>query len=1061
MEQLLKRMLQFTGDGVYRYTCDDGKILMANEGLVKLLDLEGRPEDLVGRRLHDLIRYTEQEGAIRRRLQEHGEIHGLLYHFQTLKGADRWVIHEAFMMRDPATGQQIVETLVKDVTALQQAERALSAEKERLLVTLRCIGDAVIVTDLHGRVTLMNPVAAEMTGWREAEALGQPLPEVFRIVNEQTRAPAANPVERVLATGSVVGLANHTVLIARDGKERPIADSSAPIRDPAGKLLGVVLVFQDATMQREAERVLRESAELFRAIFKNAGVGVVLTNKEGRFLDTNPMFQQMLGYSEAELRAKTVKDITHPDDLATSLEEIRAIWSSGADRKERLQLQKRYIRRDGSILCGRVTASAIRDAEGQPLFNVAMVEDITALIQAETSQHQYMAGLRAVIHLTQELSMMRTIDELLRGSMELGRARLDVDRLSVWQVDKPPLVIRGTYAVDEAGHMQDNHATSLDVDPQSSMGRVLRGASECEALEEMLTDHLARPVRAGWHVVVPLKSVTGLIQGILSADYLLSGRKPSSEMIQVLQLYGLTIGHLIEAVGAEESLDKEKERLVVTLRSIGDGVIATDADGQVQILNRAAEKLTGWSQAEAQQRPLDEVYCLLDSETRQPLGRDTLQSLISNGAFSAFPDETVLRSQDQKEYLISEVAVPIRDRESRIAGVVITFRDITDQRRQLEQAFTTHKLESLGILAGGIAHDFNNILTAILGNISLAQMSVQPQHQDLHELLTEVEHASLRAKELTHQLLTFAKGGAPIKQAMSPSEVIRESAGFALRGSSLGIEFRLPPDLWPAEIDPSQISHVIHNLVLNAAQAMPAGGNIVIAAENVTLDWRSRLPLSPGRYVKIAVADTGVGISEKHLANIFDPYFTTKAKGSGLGLTTTYSIIQKHGGHIMVTSKVAEGSTFTFYLPAIEQALAPPPAKEAPLPPLAGPARILIMDDEPSIRQLLERMLEKAGFATATAANGLEAVELFRKARQEGCPFDAAILDLTIPGGMGGKETVARLRELDPRVKAIVSSGYSTDATMSDYGAHGFVGVVAKPYRQQELVAILRHVLAG
>jgi two-component system, cell cycle sensor histidine kinase and response regulator CckA len=391
----------------------------------------------------------------------------------------------------------------------------------------------------------------------------------------------------------------------------------------------------------------------------------------------------------------------------------------------------------------------------------------------------------------------------------------------------------------------------------------------------------------------------------------------------------------------------------------------------------------------------------------------------------------------------------------------VIFSDITEKQKMEEEQIRAERLESLGSLAGGIAHDFNNLLTAILGNISLARSFFPAEaSRDAADLLEEAERASLRAKDLTQQLLTFARGGTPIKQKLPLGGVIREAAEFALHGSASKVEFTLGADLWPAEIDPGQIGQVIRNLVINADQAMPGGGTLAIAAANAAFDQPPALPLPAGRYVKITVSDQGMGIDPKLADKVFDPYFTTKKNGSGLGLATSRSIIRKHGGHITLRSILGRGTTFEIYLPATAEAAATPAAPPAPPPTNApGAVRVLLMDDEQAIRQLAARILKGQGYDSATAPDGAAAVRLCGEALKAGKPFQVAILDLTIQGGMGGKEALRRLREIDPDLKAIVSSGYSTDPVMSRYRDFGFQGVVAKPYQTETLLATIRQVL--
>ena len=391
--------------------------------------------------------------------------------------------------------------------------------------------------------------------------------------------------------------------------------------------------------------------------------------------------------------------------------------------------------------------------------------------------------------------------------------------------------------------------------------------------------------------------------------------------------------------------------------------------------------------------------------------------------------------------------------------VVVVARDITDRKKMEEERLRASKLESIGVLAGGIAHDFNNLLTAVVGHLSLAKIAVDPSG-DLFQRLDDAEKASLRARGLTQQLLTFAKGGAPVKKTASISEFLRDTAGFVIRGSNVRCEFAIAPDLPPVDIDEGQMSQVVNNLVINAQQAMPSGGVIRIRGEVVTIGAEPtsvHLPLKDGKYVRILFEDQGVGISPDHLSKIFDPYFTTKKKGSGLGLATSYSIITNHQGHISVVSEVGIGTTFAIYLPVSSQEVVKPViGMDRPRP---GKGNVLIMDDEEAIRSVMVRILAMSGYQTETAKDGAEAIALYKQGKDSGHPFDAVIMDLTIPGGVDGKEAIKSLLQIDPHVKAIVSSGYANDPVMADYRDYGFRGVVVKPFKMVELTEVLHQVL--
>ena len=509
---------------------------------------------------------------------------------------------------------------------------------------------------------------------------------------------------------------------------------------------------------------------------------------------------------------------------------------------------------------------------------------------------------------------------------------------------------------------------------------------------------------------------------------------------------------------AEAALVEEKERLAVTLRSIGDAVITTDNSGKVVLINEVAEELTGWSQDEAIGQPLVKVFNTLDEKSRES-SDDFVSRVLEAERIIDKSSPSILKSRAGVERLISEVGAPIRDNENRVIGVVLVFSDITHRVKMEEELLKGRKLESVGILAGGIAHDFNNILTAIMGNVSLAKNFIEPDNK-AYKRLEEADKATQRAKDLTHKLLTFAKGGAPIKTIASVTELIEDSASFTLSGTPVKSEYSFSEDLWTVDIDTGQISQVIQNLCLNASQAMPDGGILQIKAANQVIAEDTALPLEPGNYIKISFADNGVGISQNHIARIFDPYFTTKQKGSGLGLATVYSIINNHDGLIMVDSELDVGTTFTFYLPASrEKQVTAADEKSKPEAEFLGSGNVLIMDDEEIVREVAGEIIHYLGFEIDFAKDGEEALEKYSQAMRNSKPFVVVIMDLTVPGGMGGGEAIKKLLKIDPQAKAIVSSGYSNNPIMANFNKFGFKGVISKPFRLDEIKKTLEIVL--
>ncbi len=511
--------------------------------------------------------------------------------------------------------------------------------------------------------------------------------------------------------------------------------------------------------------------------------------------------------------------------------------------------------------------------------------------------------------------------------------------------------------------------------------------------------------------------------------------------------------------GAEEALAAEKERLAVTLRAMSECVITTDVAGLIQFMNPAATSLTGWGAEEVYGRPVAEICTLQDSRSDQTMALP-IARVICGDAVADLPSHTRLVTRRGDRRQIEGRCAPLHAVDSKVIGTVLVFRDVTEQERLEQELVRATRLESVGVLAGGIAHDFNNILTAVMGNLALAQLDTAAE-SPAGACLRSAEKAALRARDLTQQLLTFAKGGEPVRAAVQLVAVVREMAAFALHGSHVKAFYDMAPDLWPADADKGQIGRVVQNLVINAVQAMPNGGTLRIMARNDSHDGQSQPGLQQGDYIQIAITDTGEGIKPEHLARIFDPYFTTKQTGTGLGLAAVYSIVKKHRGHIEVESQLGQGTTFRIWLPALHQQLVQVDTRAPWGVPDPMKGRALFMDDEQSIRDIAVILLQRFGLSVDTAVDGAEAIEKYRTALAEGKRFDLVVMDLTVPGGMGGLAALGKLREIDPQVKAVVSSGYSSDPVLANFRAHGFVAVIAKPYEVSELSRVLREVLAG
>ncbi len=493
----------------------------------------------------------------------------------------------------------------------------------------------------------------------------------------------------------------------------------------------------------------------------------------------------------------------------------------------------------------------------------------------------------------------------------------------------------------------------------------------------------------------------------------------------------------------------EMARLTTIIEATSDlvGQIRAE-DGRVTFLNKAGLQMLGWQEVDYLKKRGADSH---PSWAQKIINEEAIPHAAIHGTWLG---ETAVIGPDGQEIPTSMVIMAHPDDDGQIIYYSTIIRDISEQKNTAQELLKIKKLESVGILAGGIAHDFNNILAAILGNIELASMSIETTSK-AQDLLDEAKKASIRAKDLTQQLLTFAKGGAPVKQTSFIDKIIVESANFVLHGSSVICEYNFADDLWQADVDTGQISQVIQNIIINARHAMPEGGVIKVSCENSGVETGV---MATDRTIKITIIDSGAGISAKHIDKIFDPYFSTKQTGSGLGLAICHSIITKHEGTITVESEVGKGTTFTISLPASLQAAETRSTATKGTDITQEKYLIMVMDDDPMIRTLVQMMLSQLGHEVIAAADGNEAINLYQEHLSNDRQIDVTIMDLTIPGGMGGQEAVQEILKINPAARVVVSSGYSNDPVMASYKDYGFAGSIAKPFQMDELIDVIRTV---
>jgi PAS domain S-box-containing protein len=516
----------------------------------------------------------------------------------------------------------------------------------------------------------------------------------------------------------------------------------------------------------------------------------------------------------------------------------------------------------------------------------------------------------------------------------------------------------------------------------------------------------------------------------------------------------ITSRDITERKEAEAAIRASEERFKSMADLLPCAIVELDQNLTVTYVNQAGMEMFGYTPEDFSQGI--QGFSLLH---RDELPRAMARIEKHNKGVLLPAAEYRMIRKDGSEIPVLWNSTPIRSR-----GVITGFRgtvlDLTTLKFLQGEAFKAQKMESIGTLAGGIAHDFNNLLMGLSGNLSLAKAETDPD-SPLHELIESAERSLGRAKHLTTQLLTFAKGGEPVRTVMTLDQVIRETAAFNLSGSSVKFEMVTRGSVRPVNADKGQIGQVVANLVINARQAMPDGGVLRITLANRTIPPDQDPHLAQGDYVSILFEDQGVGIPKKHLERIFDPYFTTKQTGSGLGMTIVHSIVTKHQGRILADSEMGKGTRFEILLPALDSGAAIDTGSPPRTAPAGTPlqAHILVMDDDPVVRDVSRKMLMKLGCTVALTSDGKEAVERYREALTGGRPFDAVIMDLTIPGGMGGKETLETILAFDPGVRGIAASGYSMDPIMSNFQRFGFKGIVMKPYHLADLRMTLTSVL--
>ena len=936
-------------------------------------------------------------------------------------GTTFWAESKFSAIRDKHGKPVSILAYARDITERKKAEEALQQSKKNYRLLAENTTDVVIIFDMNMQSTWISESVTSATGYTPEEYKNLPAEKrmtpgsVQKAVNYYIAS-----LEREKAGISSPGQNEYLEieLYRKDGSTCWMENRSQFIRNSQGEAMNILMQGRDITARKNTEEALHKVENTYRMLAEHMSDTVWMTDMDLNITWLSPSGAKSRGYSLEEIIALPLDKQMTPESLGKlvrAFEKYARLEKEGRipDPRGAISLDLEFCCKDGHTIVADCTFQNIRDEQGKVTGILAQARDITARKKVEEAVRESERRFKSIVeHISDIFFMLDANHELLYISPQVEQAL----GYTVEEVRKG----WRKYLTDNPVNLEGHEKTQLAFITGEKQGPYLQ-----EYMHRDGTKRLAEINES------PLKNDKGEVIGIVGA------------------LRDITERNRIESALKES---EEKYRMVV---ENAQEVIYIAVDGMLIFANKRTTAFSGYSLEELTSRPYVEF---VHPDDRQSIAERYLQRLSGTEMPKKYSFRVICKSGDIKWV---EVSMALVNWEGRPATLNF-MTDITDRRRLEEEQQRVEKLESVGLLAGGIAHDFNNILTAILGNISLARMDTEPG-SGLHDTLEQAEKASLRAKELTQQLLTFSKGGSPVRKLVSLDQLIRDTAGFVLRGSNVKCRFSIPADLWHAEIDAGQVSQVIHNLVINAQQAMPTGGTIEVKAENMALGETQSLgrglPLKKGNYIRITVTDHGSGIPADHLDRIFDPFFTTKQKGSGLGLATSFSIARNHGGHLSVESVLGSGSAFYLYLPAsTETSTIQQDIKEQIKS--SGKVRVLVVDDEEAVRNIAGRLLKHIGYKDIEfAADGAEGVKIYQSAMESGRHFTLVILDLTIPGGMGGEAAIKELLKLDPGVRAIVSSGYADEAVMADYRKYGFSGMVAKPYTFEELRKAVQDVI--
>jgi len=865
------------------------------------------------------------------------------------------------------------------------------------------MNEGLVWLDENHNIVYVNSSFCQITGFEKEELLGKPYldfisPRSVDYVKKQLderKKGYSGKYEAYLKTS--------------DNDIAFVIISPRAIFNEDEQFSGSFAVFTDITARKKIEEELKLSEKKYSILFDASPVGITLSGfYNGKIEAVNESFCTIVEYTPGELVGKTSIELGLWVDTSERTEAVKKAEVDGTVQGYEI----RFHTKNGDIRTCHLFSEII-DINNEK-FVLSNILDISEQKQVYQALQYSEEKFSKAFHASPEAM---TINNLFTGKYE----EVNESFCKMGGYDRDEVIGKSTVEL------------GIWADP-SCRKEIVRKLTEENRVYQFEADFVKKNGEIG--------------TGLYSAEIVHIGDKTS-----ILS----SVMDITRRKEAEEALIAEKERLRVTLQSIGDAVISTDTGGNITMMNQVAEDMTAWKQSEAFQSRLEEVFKIIDEKTGESL-ENPVQKVLNTGAIVGLTNHTVLVGREGSKKIVTYNAAPIKDEDNTVFGVILVFRDVTERIRVEKESIKIQKFEALELLAGGIAHDFNNILTAIMGNINIMK-SLLDENDEAMERLKDISMASSRARELTHNLLTFSRDGLTSRCIARIDDLIRESVDISLTGSRVKTAYNIPDNPWPVSIDPSRMGQVFQNLAVNAIQAMPRGGKLTVELDNVSIKKSSTMAIDAGRYVVVKISDTGTGIPATVLPRIFDPYFTTKKSGTGLGLATVHSIVKQHNGHIRAESSEGEGTTFTIWLPAFTQVEDKPDLNLDNCESIED-SKILLLDDDELILEMGKEMLSSPGYDVETFDNFNDMKTKYSHYIDNNKQV-IVILDMVMPHDMDVLDCLKALQEINPAVDAVLSSGYTNDDKMVSPEEYGFRGAIPKPYDLEKIEMLLNRINGG